>query len=481
MNARQTFDQGREIGAPPPCNIDVEQAILGAILINNEAMDIVGGLAAEHFFDPLHQSIFRTIRGILASGKRLSGAVIASDFKHIKIAEDLNGAQYIARLAAEATTISDVPAYAETLIDLATKRAMIALAQRLDENARAASVGTPASLLLDQAEAELTALRSGQDRAESTSFSIAEVAEALVATAEASTKTKDSPVPTTGLTDIDAAIGGGYPPGTMIVFAGATGSGKSQFATSSARKVARSGWGVAMFSLELPKAQVAARIMAAEMAHAAMRGQSTMAYSDAIKPQVDPQTLAQMKRASERVSDLPIEIIDTPGLTTAQIAGRVKLIKAQMAARGIRLGVVFVDYLGLVRPPNLAKRDNKVNELGDIALDLREMAKREDLCVVALAQINRSAHSRDDKRPLKSDLRASGEVEEHSDAIGMLYRPAYYDRTDPKRDDPEKASLFEGRKHDIEINFDKNRLGPQTTITVYCDVGTGLIDLKRGF
>ncbi len=470
----------REI-APPPANIELEQALLGAVLVNNEVMQVVGALAPEHFFDPLHNSIFEALRGLIAAGKRASASILAGDFRHVTVGEELTGSQYIARLMAEATTIVDAPHYAATIIDLATKRNLIALAQQIDEAARGATVATTASELLDDAEARLTAMRTGQAQTEASSFSLGEVARRLIARAEESATRTDSMVPPTGLTDIDAALGGGYPPGTLIVFAGATGSGKTQFMASSARKTARAGWGVLMFSLELPKDQVGARLMAAEMAHAALRGQHTMSYSDAIKPKVDPQTLVQMRRAAERVDALPVEIVDTPGLTTAQIAARVKLVKAQMAARGIRLGVVFVDYLGLIRPPNLRDRQKKVNELGDMALDLREMAKREELCVVALAQVNRSVHSRDDKRPVKSDLRESGEVEEHADAIGMIYRPAYYDRTDPKRDEPERAALIDARKHDLEINFDKNRLGAPTTITVYCDVGTGLIDLKRGF
>lgn len=470
----------REI-APPPANIEIEQALLGAIMVNNDTLQIVGNLAPEHFFDPLHAQIYDSLRRLVAAGKRASASILASDFRQVKVGEELNGSQYVARLMAEATTIVDAQHYAATIIDLATKRNMIALAQKMDEAARGSTVDISAAQLLDEVEANITAMRSGQSQAEATSFSLRDVAARLIARAEDSARRSDALVPTTGLRDIDEALGGGYPPKTMIVFAGATGSGKTQFMASSARKTARSGWGVLIFSLELDKDQVGARLMAAEMAHAAMRGQHTMSYSDAIKPKVDPQTLEQMRRAAERVDALPVEIVDTPGLTTAQIAARVKLVKAQMAARGIRLGVVFVDYLGLIRPPNMRDRQKKVNELGDIALDLREMAKREELCVVALAQVNRSVHGRDDKRPVKSDLRESGEVEEHADAIGMIYRPAYYDRTDPKRDDPERAALIDARKHDLEINFDKNRLGAPTTITVYCDVGTGLIDMKRGF
>lgn len=470
----------REI-APPPANIEVEQALLGAILVNNDALQVVGSLAPEHFFDPLHGSIFEAMRNLVASGKRASASLLAADFRHIRIAEDMTGAQYVARLMAEAATVADAPSYASAIIDLATKRNLIALAQKMDEAARGATADIDATQLLDQAEAELTAMRAGHARSEATSWSIADVADQLIARAEDASCRSDAIVPTTGLPDIDNALGGGYPPGTLIVFAGATGSGKTQFMASSARKTARSGWGVLIFSLELPKAQVGARIMAAEMAHAAMRGQTSMTYSEAIKPKVDPKVLDQMRRARDRIDALPIEIVDTPGLTTAQIASRVKLVKAQMAARGTRLGVVFVDYLGLIRPPNLKDRQKKVNELGDMALDLREMAKREEICVVALAQVNRSVHGREDKRPVKSDLRESGEIEEHSDAIGMIFRPAYYDRTDPQRDDPDKAALFDARKHDLEINFDKNRLGAPTTITVYCDIGTGLIDMKRGF
>jgi replicative DNA helicase len=147
---------------------------------------------------------------------------------------------------------------------------------------------------------------------------------------------------------------------------------------------------------------------------------------------------------------------------------------------GIKPGLIAIDYLGLVRTSD-RYRGNKVNEQGEIALGGKLMAGQLETCVLLLAQLNRGVESRDDKRPVMSDLRASGEIEEHADVVGLLYRPNYYDQrsTEVRNSDPAALDRMDRRKYDLDLGLDKNRLGPTMAVRLWCDVGRSAVDNAR--
>jgi len=248
---------------------------------------------------------------------------------------------------------------------------------------------------------------------------------------------------------------------------------------ASARRVARRGYGVQIFSLEIDGAEMAARIIADELAMMPY-GTPIAAYRDILTGALDEMQRHALTQAAERVQDLPIEIDATGGLSFFEIAARARITLERWRQRGIPPGAIFIDYLGLVTPSD-RYRGRKVDELGEIAKAAKNLAKQLQVCVVLLAQLNRSVEGRDDKRPTMSDLRDSGSIEEHADVVGLLYRPYYYDERDPKVRAGDFTALeqMEKRKHDLDLGLGKNRLGPTATVRLWCDVSRSAVDNAR--
>lgn len=464
-----------------PHSIEAEQALLGAILINNEVLSLLGSLKPEHFFDALHQRIFRACLDMAAAGRIATMVTIAQQFRAEKIADDINGAQYIARLAAEATTIVNAPDYAASIIDTATRRALIGYAHQLEQTARTPDAAANAEQMIDEAEAALGGLRSAAGADQVVSHAVVDVADRLIAQAERAAAGDAAPIPSSGFADIDHALARGLRPSRLIVLAGRPGMGKTQLATAIGRRVARQGWGVAFFSLEIDEDEMTSRLIAAELAHAAPAGGRTLDYRDILAGTLDAQQIDTLRRGRERVKDLPFEIVPEGGLTLSQIDTRSKLLMARWEKRGIRAGAIIVDYLQKMRASD-RYQGNRVQEVSEMIAGAKDMAKRLKTCVVMLSQLSRESERRDDKHPLLSDLRDTGAIEQEADAVGLMYRPAYYDRLDGKAAaDPEKAAAIAARANNLEVDFAKNRLGPPMTVTLYCDIGCGLIDNKRGW
>ena len=172
----------------------------------------------------------------------------------------------------------------------------------------------------------------------------------------------------------------------------------------------------------------------------------------------------------------------TGGLTMPEIEARVRLDRERFKKEGKRLSVVFIDYLGLIRASD-RYRGNKVHELGEVALAAKVMAKRLDCAVVLLAQLSRGVEGRDDKRPVMSDLRDSGNIEEHADFVGLLYRPAYYLERSPayRNQEPEAVEEATAKKFDLDLIIGKNRLGPTYIVELWCDPAMSAIDNKAKF
>jgi len=164
------------------------------------------------------------------------------------------------------------------------------------------------------------------------------------------------------------------------------------------------------------------------------------------------------------------------------MTARARLACDRWRRQGVKPGLIGIDYLGLVRTGD-RYRGNKVDELGEIAKQAKILAGQLEVPVLLLAQLNRGVEGRDDKRPVMADLRASGEIEEHADVVGLLYRPFYYTQRDPRyRDrDPTAMVEIEKRKHDLDVGLDKNRLGPTTVVHLWCDVAKSAVDNSRHY
>lgn len=458
-------------------NIEAECALLGAILINNTAYGVVAGaVSPDYFFEPLHQEIYSAIGTAISASKVADPTTLPAYLPPVKIPAghgiELTMRQYLLRLASEATTIINAPDYALLIRELWELRQICAI------GAEAGTPGFSPKDALEQAWSSLDTIRAHAAGGSAERSTIGAFTK-IVAEEVAEPPSPDTElVPSTGFTDVDRFIGGGYRPGRLYVFAGRPGMGKTVYAVASARRVAMKGHGVAFFSLEIDGRELGARIMAADLAF----GHAPIAYADILSNNLDDLARKRIAGAAERFASMPIEVDASGGLTMFEIAARARIYVERWRRRGIKPGILVIDYLGLVTPSD-RYRGRKVDEAGEIAKGGKDLAKRLDVSVVMLSQLNRTVEGRDDKRPQMNDLRDSGNIEEHADVVGLLYRPAYYDQRDAgvRDGDIDALARAESRRNDLEVGLGKNRLGPTSSVTLWCDVGSSSVDNMRKY
>jgi replicative DNA helicase len=452
----------------PPHSIEAEQALLGAILINNDAWGVVSGtIEPEQFYEPVHRAIYAAISETIASGRKATPITLKAALPTIDIA-GISLPVYLARLAAEGTTVINAPDYAQLVRETWELREMGAIVERAKEAQIA-----PAQALREAWD-EIDVLRARLSTPGAEFGGIGSFAKRVIEELQAPQEAKT--VPTTGFTDFDRLIGGGYRPGRLIVIAGRPGTGKTVFAASSARRVARKGYGAAIFSLEVDGFEIAARMLADELSHT----YTPVPYADILANRLAQGQRERVEEGARRLADIPVEIDAASGVGMFDLAAKARIICERWRKRGVVPGAIFIDYLGLIMPTD-RYRGRKVDELGEIARACKELSKRLQVCVVLLSQLNRAVESREDKRPTIADLRESGHIEEHADVVGLLYRPSYYDGRDPKvmDGDPEAVARADARRHDLELALGKNRLGASTTVTLWCDVASSCVDNRR--
>jgi replicative DNA helicase len=462
-----------------PISIEAEQALLGALLVNEEALAHVGAiLEPRHFAEELHARIYKTAADLVGAGRRATLISIGAELSGVQMPDGAPPLRaYLARLAAEATTVINARDYAEMIVDAWARRELISLAGAAADSARLPGFGRlPA--MLDELDSQIIALRNiggtGETERSSLGAGLAEV----IRDAEQEMAGNARAIPSTGFVDLDRVVGGGYRPGRLFVIAGNPGAGKTVFLVASARRVARvrEDWpqfGVDVYSLEIDRRELAARMAANAMA----AGPAPLAYSDILAGRLDQTGIHRLREIERRFSEFALTIDATPGLTIEQIESRAKRTKQRLERAGKTLDVVFIDYLQIMGFGDRYK-GRKVDEIGEVTKAAKAMAKRLDVCVVMLSQLSRENQKRDDKRPQLFDLRDSGSIEQDADVVIGLHRPSYYDQRDPKvlNGDSEACELAAARANDLEVILMKNRLGPTTTVNLYCDVARSFLD-----
>ncbi len=454
----------------PPENIKAEQLVIGALLSNNDLIgQVAERLKPEHFYSPLNSEIYREAKALFYEGRAANPVTL----KTRVTAQGPKGQsvpQYMMACTVGAASPMHLHEYADQLIELAVRRNLMVLSGSVASRAMSGAANT--NELLEEIDASILELRTDIEGSEDTAAALPAVVSELEANIVSRMNGEDAKVPLTGLTDLDNSMTG-LRPKRLVVMAGRPGMGKSQAMVAFARRVARQGYGVGIASLEIDRQEWVSRLISAE---AALGHGEKITYSDVQNGKLTDQQFLKFQKYSRSTSDLPVKITDAGGLSAAQIEAKARLWKSDFERQGITLGVIFVDYLGLMRKSD-RYRGNLVHELGELVWALKSMAKRLDICVVLLAQLNRAVESRDDKRPVMSDLRDSGSIEEHADQVLLLYRPAYYDAHDPNPSH-EALEKYERRANDLLIRIGKNRLGPCRDHTVYCSVETGDIASK---
>jgi replicative DNA helicase len=451
-----------------PHNIEAEQALLGAILVNNEAADRVSSFLKEsHFFEPLHGRIYDAATKLIFGGKRATPITLKTFFDREDPVGELSVPQYLGRLAANATTIINAEDYGRTIYDLAIRRELIQIGEVLVNTAYDSPIDAPPALQIETAEQQLYDLaETGKYGAGFSPFSAA-LTDAIDMAANAYQRDGGLSGLATGLIDLDRKMGG-LQSSDLIILAGRPSMGKTALATNLAYHVARShridpdtgktadGAVVAFFSLEMSAEQLATRIIA----------EQSMIPSERIRRgRIDPDEFDRIVEVAQELQNLPLYIDQTGGITVAQLAARARRLKRQ---RGV--GLIVVDYLQLLTGSSRRASEGRVQEVSEITTGLKALAKELNVPILALSQLSRQVEQRDDKRPQLADLRESGSIEQDADVVMFVFREEYYlerrqprENTEEHRQWQEEMNIVTGK---AEVIIGKQRHGPTGTVTL---------------
>ena len=444
--------------AAPPHNLEAEQALLGAILLNNAALDRVPPtFVDDHFYDPLHRAIFFAARQSIQSGRLATPITLKSFFEATPpIRPDLTVPQYLGQLAANAGTIISVADYARTVSDLAHRRQLILIGEDLAATAQDSAIDYPPLELIEESEGKLFALAQSATGEVGVSLTFGEAATEGVRLAEATARGERRGL-STGLIDLDIKLGG-MQATDLIILAGRPAMGKSALATNIAVHVAKSlGLFVDFYSLEMSPEQLALRQLASDIE----------VPSDRMRTgKLSSQQLEALARAAHALQDLPLSIDKTGGISIAQLSARARRTK-----RRKNTGLIVVDYLQLMQASRRRSSGNRVEDITEITTGLKALAKELSVPVLALSQLSRNVEHRDNKRPQLSDLRESGSIEQDADVVMFVYREEYYlEKAQPAVSDPSAYADWQSKMAQAagkaEIILGKQRHGPVGIVPV---------------
>ncbi len=445
-----------DVGAipQPPSNTEAEQALLGAILINNAAYNRVSEfLLAEDFAHAVHGRIYAALGKLIERGEIANAVTLKNLFDQDGALAEIGGAQYLARLAETAVTIINAPHYGRTIHDLHIRRELITIGQDVVADAFRYHLDDSSTEQIERAEAKLFELATvGQAEGGLRPLDLGDA----IRRADAVHKGERAGL-AIGFIDLDLKLGG-LRAGNLVILAGRPSMGKTSLATEIALNAEAADAPTAIFSLEMSREELADRVLA---------GQSRIPSERIRRRGLDNSAFDAFIETERRLTKLP-HVDDTPLLPLAALRTRARRLKRQHG-----LGLIIVDHIQLLRPSARNRPfENRVQELSDITRGLKAIAKELDVPVLALSQLSRAVEQREDKRPMLADLRESGSIEQDADIVMFLYRDDYYaEREEPHRREKETTEKFNERmlqwgerckreRNVAEVIIAKNRNGP---------------------
>ena len=443
-----------------PNNIEAEQAVLGSILVSNEIFDEINTIISNiNFYDPMHQKIFGAIENLVYKGMLANPITLKNYFENEK--DEINIPEYLVKVTKFSTSSRQAIEYSRIIYDMFVRRELIKISENTIDTAKLNDLNISGQNIIENSERLLF------DLAEKGSFnsSLVKFDEAMKQTIEmASAAYKNDEgivgVPT-GLRDLDDRLGGLHN-SDLVIIAGRPGMGKTALATNiafhAAQKLQDSGRksSIAFFSLEMSSEQLSTRILAE---------QSRIKSNDIRRGKISDEQFDKFIETSKNISELPLYIDETPAISIAAMSNRARRIK-----RLFGLDMIVVDYIQLMSGSLNNRYDGRVQEISQITQGLKAIAKELSIPVIALSQLSRQVEQRDNHKPLLSDLRESGSIEQDADVVMFVYRESYYlENKEPQAATVEHAE-WQAKMNEIstlaQIIIAKQRHGPTGNIEV---------------
>lgn len=430
--------------------VDAELTLIGSLLVNDGAFEQVAPVIdAAWFSEPFLRYLFEQCVEIIDSGARLSPPTIIA-----RLPVDVGGmtrGDFYARACSAGLSTNQISGLIATVKDRWARRTIVEMAAAATRQAQQFG-DDPYSIASDCLQAldgvmGIQGEKAGSSLAEAGRQFFDDIANPDALRGD-----------TTGLHALDNKLNG-FRRGQLYVVAGRPGMGKSAFMCSTARRTALSGVGVAIFSLEMTRQEIFARMAADQMDMVKAPG-----FGDLLRGELLGAD-DHVGEAYDVLRKAPMHIDDSARLTFSEIAARCRRLKSEMEAHGVRLGTIWIDHMGLVTPSD-RYAGNKVAEAGEVSGRARALAKELDCCVVLLCQLSREVEKRDDKRPVMSDLRWSGEIEQDAHVIGFLFREEYYLAQDAEADPFAMAQA----KWTLDFLIRKNRNGETADCRLWCSI-----------
>ena len=402
----------------PPHSVEAEQAVLGGLLLDNSTWDAIADrLTAEDFYRRDHQQIFAAIAELAGRSEPADAVTLAEHLAAKGEAEDTGGLAYLAGLARDTPTAANIRAYADIVRERALLRHLIRVSGEIAASAYA-SEGRPAKDLVDEAERLVFQIAEAGRRTGSGFVALKDILGETIDRLDMLHENQGQLTGiSTGYTDLDRMTAG-LQPGDLVIVAGRPSMGKTTFALNIGENAAISaGVPVAVFSMEMSREQLSMR-MISSLGRVDQSHLRTGMFGDEDWARING-AIAQMKTA-------PIYIDDSGALTPTEVRARARRLSRE---RG--LGLIIVDYLQLMQVPGT--KENRATEISEISRSLKALAKELRVPVIALSQLNRGVEQRTDKKPVMSDLRESGAIEQDADVIMLIYREEVYDQDTPRK------------------------------------------------
>jgi replicative DNA helicase len=423
----------------PPHSVEAESSVLGGLLLDNSAWDRVGDLLVDgDFYRYEHKQVYAAIGALVNTSRPADVITVYEHLQALGKAEEIGGLGYLNALAQYVPSASNIRRYAEIVRERSILRKLVTASDEIATNAFNTQ-GRAVAQILDEAEQKIFNIGEEGSRMKQGFQAMPQlVVDLLDRVQEMADNQNDITGVPTGFVDFDRMTSG-LQPGDLIVLAARPSMGKTALAINIAEHVAvNEGLPVAVFSMEMGASQLAVRIVGS-IGRVDQGHLRTGKLSDDEWP--------RLTEAIEKLRNVSLHIDETPGLTPSELRANARRLARQCG----KLGLIVVDYLQLMSGSSSSGGDNRATEIGEISRGLKMLAKELQCPVIALSQLNRSVEQRTDKRPMMSDLRESGAIEQDADVIMFIYRDDYYNK---ESKEPGVAEVIIG----------KQRNGPTGTV-----------------